>query len=111
MNWWSAQNYCEAIWGRMATVADFGCADEADILSQSWGYCNAVAGNRTSFSQTKSDAMIEFQTAFGKSNYYWTSDSYSACRAYLVYLGNGSVVNYPRDYDDAYYYALCRFSF
>ena len=103
MNWWSAQNYCEAI-GRMATVADFGCADEADI-SRSWGYCNAVAGNRTSSSQTKSDAMIEFQTAFGKSNYYWTSDSYSACYAYYVGLRNGAVDSDGRSDTN---YALCR---
>ena len=103
MNWWSAQNYCEAI-GRMATVADFGCADEADI-SRSWGYCNAVAGNSKSSSQTKSDAMIEFQTAFGKSNYYWTSDSYSACYAYYVGLRNGAVDSDGRSDTN---YALCR---
>ena len=110
MNWWSAQNYCEAIGGRMATVADFGCADEADILPQSWGYCNAVAGNRTSSSQTKSDAMIAFQTAFGKSNYYWTSDSDDACAAYRVGLSGGTVDSNFRSYDYDYY-ALCRVGF
>ena len=89
----------------MATPADFGCADEADILSQSWGYCNAVAGNRTSPSQTKSDAMIAFQTAFGKSGSYWTSDLRSACYAYHVVLAVGGVYNNGRSDTN---YALCR---
>ena len=105
MNWWNAQNYCQAIGGRMATVADFGCADEADILSQSWGYCNAVAGNRTSSSQTKSDAMIAFQRAFGTSGALWTSDSYNACSAYSVNLYLGRVGYNARS---SYVYALCR---
>ncbi len=104
MNWWSAQNYCEAIGGRMATVADFGCGYDY-VGAGKTGYCNT--DTTTSSSGTRSANMQAFQSdsAFGKSNYYWTSDSYSACYAYNVHLHNGSVRNDNRSLST---YALCR---
>ena len=83
MNWWSAQNYCEAIGGRMVTVADFDCGDTT---------CD-------------SDNFKAFQTAFGTSDILWTSDLSDACRANLVFLSN-SRGSTGRGNDDAY--ALCR---
>ena len=86
MNWWSAQNYCEAIGGRMVTVADFDCGDTT---------CD-------------SDNFKAFQTAFGTSDILWTSDLSDACRANLVFLSNsrgstGRGSGSP--------YALCRVGF
>ena len=91
MNWWSAQNYCQAIGGRMATVADFGCGDDY-VGKNTTGSCD-------------SDNFKAFQTAFGTSDVLWTSDSYNACYAYLVLLDNGGVIYRGRDLN---IYALCR---
>ena len=85
MNWWSAQNYCQAIGGRMATVADFDCGDTT---------CD-------------SDNFKAFQTAFGTSDTLWTSDSRDACRAYDVRLIDGNVNANSRNFSDRSY-ALCR---
>ena len=104
MNWWSAQNYCEAIGGRMVTVADFGCGYDY-VGEHKTGYCNT--DETTSKNGTRSANMVAFQTAFAESNYYWTSDSYDACLAYSVGLGNGHVSNPGRSYSGNSY-ALCR---
>ena len=83
MNWWSAQNYCEAIGGRMVTVADFDCGDTT---------CD-------------SDNFKAFRTAFGTSDTLWTSDSRDACSAYDVRLIDGNVNANGRTFNR---YALCR---
>ena len=106
MNWWSAQNYCEAIGGRMATVADFGCGYDY-VGTETDGYCNT--DTTTSSSGTRSANMQAFQTAFGKSGSYWTNDPRSACYAYFVRLDLGSVNSDGRD--DGGRYALCRVGF
>ena len=104
MNWWSAQNYCEAIGGRMATVADFGCGYDY-VGEHKTGYCNT--DETTSKNGTRSANMVAFQTAFGKSGSYWTSDPRSACYAHDVDLSNGIVSHINRDYGSGYS-ALCR---
>ena len=104
MNWWSAQNYCQAIGGSMVTVADFGCGYDYVGAGQ-WGYCNT--DTTTSSSGTRSANMVAFQTAFDESDRYWTSDSYNACNAYYVGLDTGNVHYYGRHYSYNYY-ALCR---
>ena len=103
MNWRSAQNYCQAIGGRMATVADFGCGYDYVGAGKS-GYCNT--DTTTSSSGTRSANMVAFQTAFNESGAYWTSDSYDACHVYGVVLRYGNVYYTIRN-DDAFY-ALCR---
>ena len=105
MNWWSAQNYCEAIGGRMVTVADFGCGYDY-VSAGKDGYCNT--DTTTSSSGTRSTNMVAFQTAFNESGWYWTSDPRSACRAYVVRLGSGGVDYSIRDGSS---YALCRVGF
>ena len=105
MNWWSAQNYCEAIGGRMATVADFGCGYDY-VSAGETGYCNT--DTTTSKNGTLSANMVAFQKAFDESGSYWTSDSRSACGSYLVYLGDGLVDHYYRGSDPSASYALCR---
>ena len=107
MNWWNAQNYCQALEGsvRMATVADFGCGYDY-VGANTWGYCNIDTS--TSYSGTRSTNMQAFQTAFGKITYYWLNDSYSACLAYYANLYSGRVGNDSRSY---YSYALCRVGF
>ena len=104
MNWWSAQNYCEAIGGRMATVADFGCGYDY-VGTETDGYCNT--DTTTSSSGTRSANMQAFQRAFDKTD-YWASDSCSACTAYLVDLNDGAVYDRYRTRRSFNYYALCR---
>ena len=101
MNWWSAQNYCEAIGGSMATVADFGCGYDY-VGEHKTGYCNT--DETTSKNGTRSANMQAFQRAFDKTD-YWTSDSRSACYAYDVNLSIGLVSHINRDFYNNY--ALC----
>ena len=86
----------------MATVADFGCGYDY-VSAGETGDCNT--DETTSENGTRSANMVAFQTAFGKSGSYWTSDPRSACYAYLVHLDNGSVTYRGRN---ASFYALCR---
>ena len=102
MNWWSAQNYCQAIGGRMVTVADFGCGYDY-VGAGKTGYCNT--DTTTSSSGTRSTNMVAFQRAFGRSSVLWTSDSRDACDAYGVPLTFGNVGSSNRFYP---FYALCR---
>ena len=89
----------------MVTVADFGCGYDY-VGAGKRGHCNT--DTTTSDKGTRSANMVAFQTAFGKSNYYyWTNDSYGACGAYYVYLGDGEVNYYGLNAGD-YSYALCR---
>ncbi len=104
MNWWSAQNYCQAIGGRMATVADFGCGYDY-VGEHKTGWCNT--DETTSSSGTRSANMVAFQRAFDKSGSYWTSDSYDACGTYYVDLNDGTV-NLSNRSNDGYRSALCR---
>ena len=103
MNWWSAQNYCEAIGGRMVTVADFGCGYDY-VGAGKRGYCNT--DETTSKNGTLSANMVAFQGAFDESGSYWTSDSNDACYAYGVDLSDGYVNSYY--FSTHAYYALCR---
>ena len=103
MTWWSAQNYCEAIGGRMATVADFGCGSDY-VGEHNTGWCNT--DETTSKNGTRSANMVAFQKAFGKSSSYWTNDPWSACYAYKVALIDGNVNANNRATNN--YYALCR---
>ena len=103
MNWWSAQNYCEAIGGRMVTVADFGCGNDY-VGAGETGYCNA--DTTTSYEGTRSANMVAFQKSglMTKTN-YWISNSHTACYRYVVGLGSGIVgTNVHSDRN----YALCR---
>ena len=103
LDWWSAQNYCQAIGGRMATVADFGCGYDY-VGTETDGYCNT--DTTTSENGTRSANMQAFQSAHPFGGYHWTSDSYSACSAYAVNLIDGELLYTNRNfYDDAY--ALC----
>ncbi len=103
MNWWSAQNYCEAIGGSMATVADFGCGYDY-VGMKTWGHCNTDTS--TAYDKNKwSDNFKAFQTAFGTGDFLWTSDSYNACSAYRVRLDLGNVNHANRGFTDS---ALCR---
>ena len=101
MNWWSAQNYCEAIGGRMASVSAFDCGYDY-VGAGKTGYCNT--DTTTSLSGTRSVAMQAFQTAF-RGDTLWTSDSYSACDAYGVSLYHGNVYDSYRSFSR---HALCR---
>ena len=104
MNWWSAQNYCEALEGssRMATVADFGCVD--GIVGSLIGFCNAE-GDYQDSDQTLSENMQAFQIAFGKNDFYWLSDSYDGCSMYTISSYDGYVNTYGRNYSNPS--ALC----
>ena len=103
MTWWSAQNYCEAIGGRMATVADFGCGYDYVGTETGW-YCNTDTS--TAYDKNKwSDNFKAFRTAFGTSGASWTSDLYNACRAYYVTLDDGHVGNIDRSVIN---FVLCR---
>ena len=107
MNWWSAQNYCEALEGssRMATVADFGCGYDY-VGANELGYCNT--DTNTSSSGTRSTNMQAFQTAFGKSNYHWVSDLYSFCDAYGVLDFERILTDNRNNTTYSNNYALCR---
>ena len=87
MNRWTAENYCQSLGGRMATVSDFKCGYDF-VGASTTGYCNAARGDKDA-NKTKSANLTAFKTAFGTMNYYWLSDLHLSSSSYTVewYLG------------------------
>ena len=107
LQWWNAKNYCSAIGGRMATIADFGCGYDFAGKKET-GQCNAEPGNKDS-NKPLSANMQAFQSVIDNSVTYWLDDSYSESDAYYVSLTLGYITHYPRiNYGIGNGHVLCR---
>ncbi len=79
MNWWNAQNWCNAQSGfRLATLADVECS-----------YANDCSGSTIVYNE--GSVFAQEGEAFTSSNYAWLDDYGNSCSAYLVFLYSGDV--------------------
>ncbi len=131
MNWWSANNLCQAYGKNLFDPAWLDCYDKTIGVNGAysadgsyWGYCNkdTTGIKATNSSATRSDNMQAFQKAFDNGGLYWTrngrkySETSSAdgkcttsgcnsCHAFTCSTASGNVNHYGL-YDDVAY-ALC----
>ena len=91
MNWWSAQNWCEAQGKKPVSRADLGCEDNLNDNT----YC------------TQSGTVLKAiqATTWKNYGYHWLEDYGNSCAAYGVYFSNSDVHD---NYRHGNRYALCQ---
>ena len=87
MNWWSAQNWCQAQGKNPASRADIDCEDNLDSTN-----C------------TQSDTFTAIQEKWGIYGFHWLEDYGNSCHAYYVLFKISGVEHDARRY---YLYVLC----
>ena len=85
MNWWTAQNWCQALGLRPVTRVDIGC----EVLDV---YC------------TQSDTLNAIQEKWDTYGNHWLENRGNTYRAYLVIFRDGTIFLYDRS---GAAYALC----
>ena len=103
MNRWTAENYCQSLGGRMATVSDFKCGYDF-VGASTTGYCNAARGDKD-YNKTKSANLTAFKNAFGTTNDYWLSDLHLSNLSYTVDWYRGQISRFSKA---SSLYGLCR---
>lgn len=104
MNRWTAENYCQSLGGRMATVSDFKCGYDF-VGASTTGYCNAARGDKDANNKTKSANLTAFKNAFGTTNDYWLNDLHLSNSSYDVNWYWGWI---SRSSKASSLYGLCR---
>ena len=112
MDWWSAQNFCDANNMHMVTLqgtyglsCPYGKSDY--IANSNWGYCCATANGVNQYcGESLSSGLTTLRIEGAPTNnYYWTEDlTNDSCYAFGVNLSGGGVSYNARYYS---YYALC----
>ncbi len=130
MNWWTAKSWCLGQDKDLITVDSMNCyntgtSNQITAGSATATYCCASGATCASWSGAWSSSTLSTEAnyspkivalgkVYGTSKYFWTDSNYysnsDSCRAFGVYLYEGSVSNFNRYYydgDDDDVYALC----
>ena len=118
MDWYSAENFCDAQGKDMISISDLSCPYTLDQYkaNYNYGYCCATAGSsiisgcNNNYSSTIT-ALRNAGVPWEGYQHYWAEDlTNDSCSAFLVNLTDGSVQVVNRDRLDygAGAYALCR---
>jgi len=92
MNWWSAQNWCEAQGKNPVSRADLGCGN------LHYTYCTQLG-----------TVLKAIQDKWDKYGYHWLEDYGNSCSAYGVRFSDSRIASGPRYSNAAVHYcALCQ---
>lgn len=112
MYWWSANHFCQALGKSMVTLNDYGCAQTicASGCESNYGYCHlnnsdsVTTKNEDNLSQT----VARMKAVYGSEYSGWTSDGFSSCDAYALYLKTGRVNEFPLNNTTYKSVAVCK---
>ena len=110
LDWFSAENFCDAQSKQMIDIDDFNCPySESDYKSAYCGYCCATQNNSiyTSCNDNFSSGITDMRSAgvpYSGWQWYWTKTPASSGFAFGLTLIDGLVSNYSRNNG---YYVLC----
>jgi len=99
MNWWSAQNWCEAQGKKPVNRADLGCGDSlSEGNLNDYTYC------------TQSGTVLKAiqDTPWGETGWHWLEDYGNSCYAYLVGFSNSAIYLTVRNNYTYSPHALCQ---
>ncbi len=103
MNWWSANNWCQAQGKHLASLADLGIVKPGSCYVKGTSSpCDYTDSTKWTEANSYYNALT---SAFGNESYLWTSDSSSSSGASSVALNYGYV---NASYREDILYALCR---